>query len=142
MASMCVADWIYRSLGSAGAPAILVSHGLASVIAIAILTYFHIVVGEMIPKSLALQQAERMALWITPPMLWIKTLVFPLVVALNSTGNAVLKTVRREPAGRRRSEQYYTPEELQLDRAGERGARRDPRGIRTDAAGAVRFRAT
>ncbi len=108
-----VADWIYRSLGSAGAPAILVSHGLASVIAIAILTYFHIVVGEMIPKSLALQQAERMALWITPPMLWIKTLVFPLVVALNSAGNAVLKLfgVNRQV---QTQQQYYTPEELQL----------------------------
>ena len=46
-----LADWIYRTLGSAGAPAWLVSHGLASVVAIAILTYFHIVVGEMIPKS-------------------------------------------------------------------------------------------
>jgi CBS domain containing-hemolysin-like protein len=108
-----LADWIYESLGHAGAPAFLVSHGLASVVAIAILTYFHIVVGEMIPKSLALQQAERMALWITPPMLWLKTLVFPLVVGLNNVGNAVLKAfgVNRLV---QTQEQYYTPEELQL----------------------------
>jgi CBS domain containing-hemolysin-like protein len=108
-----LADWIYHTLGRAGAPAVLVSHGLASVVAIAILTYFHIVVGEMIPKSLALQQAERMALWITPPMLWIKTLLFPLVVALNSIGNRVLKVfgVNRQV---QTQEQYYTPEELQL----------------------------
>jgi CBS domain containing-hemolysin-like protein len=88
-----LADWIYESLGRAGAPAWLVSHGLASVAAIVILTYFHIVVGEMIPKSLALQRAEHMALWITPPMLWIKTILFPLVVALNGMGNAVLRAV-------------------------------------------------
>ena len=52
-----LADAIYHSIDRAGAPAWLASHGLASVIAIAILTYFHIVVGEMVPKSLALQQA-------------------------------------------------------------------------------------
>ena len=40
----------------------------------------------MVPKSLALSQAERMALWVTPPMLWMKTLVFPLIVALNGIG--------------------------------------------------------
>jgi magnesium and cobalt exporter, CNNM family len=108
-----LADWIYHQLGNTGAPAWLVSHGLASVVAIAILTYFHIVVGEMIPKSLALQKAEQMALWITPPMLWIKTLLFPLVVALNEIGNGVLKVfgVNRQVQN---SEQYYTPEELQL----------------------------
>ena len=67
-----------RLIGRTSGPAWLLSHGFASVVAIAILTYFHIVIGEMVPKSLALQHAEQMALWITPPMLWIKTLVFPL----------------------------------------------------------------
>jgi CBS domain containing-hemolysin-like protein len=108
-----VADWIYESINHAGAPAWLVSHGLASVLAIAILTYFHIVVGEMVPKSLALQQAETMALWITPPMLWIKTLVYPLVVGLNGIGNMLLRAlgVNRQAQN---ADQYYTPEELQL----------------------------
>ena len=78
-----LADAIFDALGRSGAPAWLLSHGFASAVAVGILTYFHIVVGEMVPKSLALQQAERLACWITPPMLWIKTLVFPLVVALN-----------------------------------------------------------
>ncbi len=108
-----LADWLYQAMGRAGAPVWLVSHGLASVIAIVILTYFHIVVGEMVPKSLALQQAETMALWITPPMLWIKTIVFPLVVGLNGIGNALLRLlgVNRQAQN---AEQYYTPEELQL----------------------------
>jgi magnesium and cobalt exporter, CNNM family len=108
-----VADGIFALLGRAGAPAWLLSHGIASVTAIAILTYFHIVIGEMVPKSLALSQAERMALWITPPILWIKTLVFPLIVALNGTGNAVLKLVGVNRRAQN-AEQYYTPEELQM----------------------------
>ena len=98
-------------------------------LAIAILTYFHIVIGEMIPKSLALQQAETMALWITPPMLWIKTLVFPLVVGLNGIGNALLRLlgVNRQAQS---AEQYYTPEELQLvvQESEERGAIRAESG--------------
>lgn len=108
-----LADWIYHHLGSIGAPGWLASHGLASVVAIAILTYFHIVVGEMIPKSVALQKAEHMVLWITPPMLWIKTLLFPLVVALNEIGNMTLRLfgVNRQVQN---PEQYYTAEELQL----------------------------
>ncbi|HET7221181.1 MAG TPA: CNNM domain-containing protein, partial [Vicinamibacterales bacterium] len=108
-----LADAIYVFFGRAGTPAMFGSHGLASVIAIAILTYFHIVVGEMVPKSLALQKAEHLALWITPPMLWIKTLVFPLVVGLNGIGNAVLKLIGVN-RGAHSAEQYYTPEELQL----------------------------
>jgi CBS domain containing-hemolysin-like protein len=122
-------DGIYRLLGGVGAPAWLMSHGLASVVAIAILTYFHIVVGEMIPKSLALQQAEHMALWITPPMLWIKTIVLPLVVVLNGIGNGVLSAfgIHR---GRQNADQYYTPEELQLivQESEERGAIRSESG--------------
>jgi CBS domain containing-hemolysin-like protein len=108
-----ISDALYSSFGRAGAPSWLMSHGVASVVAIAVLTYFHIVVGEMVPKSLALQHAERMALWITPPMLWIKTLVFPLVVTLNGIGNAVLKLfgVNRQAQS---AERYYTSDELQL----------------------------
>src|SRR5918995_1501776 len=108
-----VADAVYELLGRSGAPVWLMSHALASVVAVAVLTYFHIVIGEMVPKSLALQQAERMVLWITPPMLWTKNVLFPFVYVLNGLGNLVLKAmgVTRQVA---HAERYYTPEELQL----------------------------
>jgi CBS domain containing-hemolysin-like protein len=120
-----LAEAIYSAMGSTGMPAWLASHGMASVLAVAILTYFHIVVGEMVPKSLALQQAERLACWITTPMLWTKNLLFPFVVILNGLGNTLLKTigVNRQAQS---AEQYYTPEELQLivQESGELGALR------------------
>jgi len=108
-----VADSIYALIERPSVPVWLVSHGLASVVAIAILTYFHIVVGEMVPKSLALSQAERMALWITPPMQWLTTLVFPLIVVLNGMGNGVLRLIGVNRQARN-ADQYYTPEELQM----------------------------
>lgn len=108
-----IADHIYERLGQRGLPLWIASHGFASTVAVAILTYFHIVVGEMIPKSVALQRAEQMVLWITPPMLWTRNALFPFVVSLNALGNLVLKMlgVNRQMQN---AEQYYTPEELQL----------------------------
>jgi CBS domain containing-hemolysin-like protein len=122
-----LAEWIYRLIEHPGVPAFLVSHTLASIVAIAVLTYFHIVVGEMVPKSVALQRAETMALWITPPMLWTKNLFFPFVVGLNALGNLVLRMlgVRRHV---QHAERYYTPEELQLivQESEDLGAIREP----------------
>jgi CBS domain containing-hemolysin-like protein len=108
-----LADGLYSLLGGYGLPQWLVSHGVASTVAVAILTYFHIVVGEMVPKSVALQRAEQMALWITPPMLWIRNALFPFVVSLNALGNVVLKMlgVNRQAQS---ADEYYTAEELQL----------------------------
>lgn len=108
-----LAEAIYHRLDTPGSPAWLVSHGLASGLAVGILTYFHIVVGEMAPKSLALQYAERLALWITPPMLWTKNLLFPFVYSLNELGNLALRTmgVNRQAQS---AEHYYTAEELAL----------------------------
>jgi CBS domain containing-hemolysin-like protein len=108
-----LADALFHLFGGHGLPVWLVSHGMASTLAVAILTYFHIVVGEMVPKSLALQRAEQMVLWITPPMLWIKNALFPFVVSLNALGNLVLRMVGVNRQAQN-ADQYYTPEELQL----------------------------
>jgi magnesium and cobalt exporter, CNNM family len=108
-----LADWIDHLIGRFNTPKWFLPHGLASVVAIGTLTYFHIVVGEMVPKSVALQKAEQMALWITPPMIWIRTIFYPLIVGLNAIGNLLLKAlgVNRQT---QTADQYYTPEELQL----------------------------
>jgi len=70
-----------------------------------------------------------MALWITPPMLWTKNLLFPFVVGLNEIGNFLLRRVgvHRQV---QHAEQYYTPEELQMvvQESEERGALRAESG--------------
>jgi CBS domain containing-hemolysin-like protein len=120
-----LAEWILYLLGGSTWAQWLAAHGFASAVAISILTYFHIVLGEMLPKSLALQSAERIALWLTPPMLWIQMLIYPLVIALNGIGTALLKPFGIH-AQEHSSDQYYTSEELQLivEESEEQGALR------------------
>jgi len=108
-----LADWIHGVLGGQGWSRLLASKGLASTVAVAILTYFHIVIGEMIPKSLALQRAEQLAMWITPPMFWIRNALYPFVLVLTALGNYVLKLIGVNRQAQT-ADQYYTAEELQL----------------------------
>ena len=108
-----LAEWIAQALAPYEANPWIAAHAMASVIAIAVLTYLHIVIGEMVPKALALQRAERTVLYVTPPILLMQTAILPLVIALNGIGNGLLKLigVRRTEAG---AERYHTTEELQF----------------------------
>jgi len=84
-------------------------HAVASGAAMAVLTYLHIVLGEMIPKTLALQHAESTALGIAGPMRWVQGILWPFVVVLNWFGRVALRIfgVRREA-----NEKSPTPEAL------------------------------
>ena len=108
-----VADRLVHWFEGLGATRYVAAHTLASTLAVAILTYAHIVFGEMIPKSMALQRAERTVLWITPLMLVIQTICYPMIVVLNALGNLLLRLigVRRQ---QRSNEHVYSPEELSL----------------------------
>lgn len=93
-----LASWFMPWFEELGTSRWVAAHVLASICSIAVLTYFHIVVGEMVPKSIALMHAERAVLWITRPMLFVTVLMYPLVISLNGLGNWILRLlgVRRE----------------------------------------------
>ncbi|MBK1701095.1 hemolysin family protein [Thiococcus pfennigii] len=102
--------WL-QAAGFDGLGAQITAHGLAAVLAISAITYLHIVLGEMVPKALALSHAVPVALWVTPPMLAIGVILYPLVRTLNLVGTLLLRLVGVE---RGRSAQHYlAPEELE-----------------------------
>ena len=88
-----LAEWLFAKFDS-GWPAWVASHAFASVLSITILTYFHIVVGEMVPKAIALQDPRRTSFALLFPMEGIRLILFPLVAALNGVGNTVLRIFR------------------------------------------------
>src|SRR5688572_15742319 len=108
-----LADQFVHWLEPLGVGRWVAAHTLASVIAIAILTYLHIVVGEMVPKALALQRAQKTVLYVSPPIEALERLLLPLVVALNAIGNGMLRLfgIRRREVD---TERYHTAQELQF----------------------------
>jgi len=88
-----IAHWLYDPLESVGVPASL-SHPIGFVIALSIITYLHVVFGEMIPKALALQSPESVSVKLNPLMRTFSTLFKPMVAVLNSIAFALMRMLR------------------------------------------------
>lgn len=73
-------------------------HSVATGIAFAVITFMHVVVGELMPKSIALQFPERTALFIAKPMKQIAKIFNPFIYLLNGFGNTLLKLIHISPA--------------------------------------------
>ena len=74
------------------------SNTVAFLIAFSILTYLSVVLGELVPKAVALQKAERLAIALSVPLDWLARLTHPLVWMLQKSGNVVLRVLRVKPA--------------------------------------------
>ncbi|GAB2815187.1 hemolysin family protein [Actinocorallia aurea] len=87
-----------------------VSHAISFVIALALVTFLHMVVGEMAPKSWAIARPERSALLLAVPFRGFAALFRPLLTVLNRLTNGLLRLVRVEP--RDQLEVSRTPEQI------------------------------
>jgi putative hemolysin len=74
------------------------THSLSVGLAFFLITLMHVVFGEFVPKSLALQSADKTALWVARPFLVFVYLTRPLILLINVTGNAVLRLLGFQPA--------------------------------------------
>jgi CBS domain containing-hemolysin-like protein len=86
---------------------------IAGAVAIAIVTYLHVVFGELAPKSAALSHPEAIARWLVPPLMGWAWLTTPFTVVLNRSSQAVLRAMgSRAPDVA--LESVHSPEELRL----------------------------
>lgn len=87
------------------------AHALAVIVAFSLITYFHVIMGELVPKSLALQRGERVALAVAGPMDFFMTVSRPILRLMKRSANIVLKAFGSRLM---REGGVHSPEELKL----------------------------
>jgi CBS domain containing-hemolysin-like protein len=88
------------------------SHTLSFAISFAVITFLHIVLGELAPKSFAIQKAELASLWLSAPLLFFYKIFRPIIWFLNKAANTFLRWVGVEPTSEH--EASHTEEELRI----------------------------
>jgi CBS domain containing-hemolysin-like protein len=110
LAASVLMGWL-SALPLTQAHALVYAHVVAIALGFALITYFHVVVGELVPKSLALRRAEALAVAVAPPMLIFMAVVRPAVRALKLSAGVILRGFDIPITERA---QVHSPEELKL----------------------------
>lgn len=87
------------------------SHVLSSIIAFCIITFLHILIGELAPKSLAIRRSEAATLWVAAPMRWAYIAFYLPMRALNGASNVILRLLGLEDE---HHEVAHTEQELRM----------------------------
>ncbi|MEF8851903.1 MAG: hemolysin family protein [Haloarculaceae archaeon] len=97
------------------------THLVAVAVGFSVVTFLHVVFGELAPKTVAIAEAERMALFLAPPMKFFYYLFLPGLVVFNGTANAVTTALGVPPASE--TDESLSEDEIRLvlGRAGEAG---------------------
>jgi len=90
------------------------SHTIAVVITFIIITFLHVILGELVPKSLALQRAERVALAAAAPMDVFLTVTKPFLYVMTKAGNFVLRMFGSHEMRKSGRGAVHSPDELKL----------------------------
>lgn len=105
-----------------GSRATLVAHGMALALAFAMLTVSHVVLGELVPKIIALERAERVALLIAQPFYWFLNTFRWLIVLLDGASRRVVRALGIAPPSAGHSVPHSSGElQIQIREARERG---------------------
>lgn len=85
---------------------------LSFLIAFTVITYLHVVIGELAPKTLAIRKAETVALWTAAPIIWFAKIMHPFIWLLNGSANQIVRLFGVKPASEH--EEAPSEEELQI----------------------------
>jgi len=88
------------------------AHTIAIVIAFSLITYLHVLLGELVPKTLALQRPEQIALAVAAPMEAFLTITRPILFVMRRSGGLVLRLFGAQDTRRRGA--IHSPDELKL----------------------------
>jgi CBS domain containing-hemolysin-like protein len=88
-------------------------HGIAFFTAFFIISYLHIVVGELAPKSWAIRQPERLSLWTAAPLYLFYWAMYPAIYLLNASANGILRIAGQGEPGPHH-DHHYSRDELKL----------------------------
>jgi CBS domain containing-hemolysin-like protein len=100
------------ALAGLGAAAGSAAHGAAVALSFALVTFVHVVAGELAPKAVALDRPGPVALWCAGPLLWFSRLTRPALWLMNGCGNALVRALGVKPAGE--AGHVHSAEELRL----------------------------
>ncbi len=89
-----------------------VSHSIAAALSFTLITFLHVVAGELAPKSVALQDPEKTSLFVARPTLWTEAIFKPAIMALNGAGTLLLRLFGVNPASGH--ELVHSVEELKM----------------------------
>ncbi|WP_030247071.1 MULTISPECIES: hemolysin family protein [unclassified Streptomyces] len=108
-----VFEWIHLPHG--------MIHPLTYVIALAAVVFFHLVIGEMVPKNLAMAAPEKAALWLSPGLVWFARFCKPITATLGAVSQGILRLFHVEPKDE--VEAVFTSEQLNrlVEDAGQAG---------------------
>ena len=106
-----IAQMIKSPLIAVGLPEAAI-HTIALAAAFIFITILHIVLGELAPKSFAIQRSETAALWLSPPLMFFYKVTYPAIWILNHLSNLTLKIFGLEPVSDH--EQAHTEEEIKI----------------------------
>ncbi|MDF2039106.1 hemolysin family protein [Bacillus sp. CMF12] len=89
-----------------------ISHIISFSIAFAFITFLHVVVGELAPKTLAIQKAEAVTLLTTRPLIWFYRVMYPIIWALNGSARLLTSMFGLKPASEH--DLAHSEEELRI----------------------------
>ena len=75
----------------------LAAHSISATLAFVLITFLHVVLGELVPKTVALQAPDRIALWLTPPLLLFEMAMRPFIATMSLSANLIFRALGLQP---------------------------------------------